>query len=96
MSPKSAVGTLLAVALLTACSIPGASGWETTSLKQQAAADLACSESALSMYEARDKQYSVRGCGKRARYVRRSCDRVNRSCVYVRSGDVVADQVSPP
>lgn len=83
----------VALALSGACaSIPGAAGWETASLKQQAAADLGCSESALAMYESREKQYSVRGCGKRARYTRQSCDRVNRSCVFKRTSDVVADQ----
>jgi hypothetical protein len=84
---------VLGMVLCAACStIPGANAWETTSLKKQAAADLGCDSEALATYEAGDNQYSVRGCGKRARYVRTSCNRVDRSCVFSRSGDVVADQ----
>jgi hypothetical protein len=90
---KSTFWLGLALAVSGACaSIPGAQGWETASLKQQAATDLGCGEEALSLYESRDKLYSVRGCGKRARYTRQSCDRVNRVCVFTRSGDVIADQ----
>jgi hypothetical protein len=86
------LGTLSAAVMWTACaSIPGASDWETAQLKQQAATDLECAPDTLSTYDAGDRQYSVRGCGKRARYVRQSCNRVDRSCVFSRQGDIIPD-----
>ena len=62
--------------------------WRVDQLKQQAAQDLTCERDALSTYESASQQYSVRGCGKRARYRLQSCNRVTRECIYVLEGAV--------
>ena len=38
------------------------------------------------------ERINAREGGKRAHYVRESCNRVNRTCVFSRKGEVVPDQ----
>jgi hypothetical protein len=86
---------LFVVVLSAACTIPGAH-WETNSLKTKAASEMDCEVDRLSTYEAGAGQYTVRGCGKRARYLRQHCNRVDRFCYWALEGDVMADGTSQP
>jgi hypothetical protein len=95
MSRGTGFVPLIVVVLSAACSIPGAN-WETTSLKNKAASEMGCAVPKLSTYEAGTGQYTVRGCGKRARYQRQACNRVERSCDWALAGEVTSDGTSQP